>query len=185
MFLARSLSSNGQKFSTLNRYMNSTRALTSGKTTMAPKLGAISQTKPVLAANHSMSPSFPQYKKMGPSRSGPTQCSELTRYRWLNLGSSEKLKWSSRCSKYRVSYWYRSSCFGRLLLWWWGVLEVENLPRNLGARRGEMDSKEWEDDCRARMKKTIENNNTATACFAMFFTCSLLSDQLRSPLRDV
>ena len=74
---------------------------------MAENCGAISQTKPVFRANHSMSPSLPQYTKMGPSPAGPPQCSALTRYRCRNVlvrSDSEKLKWSTLCSTNLVSY---------------------------------------------------------------------------------
>ena len=70
---------------------------------------------------------------MGPRRSGPTQLSLLMRYRSGKFGSSEKLKWSSRCEKYLVSYRYCCCWFGG-----W-----ENLPRK---RRAHLE----EGDCDAR-----------------------------------
>ncbi len=90
---------------------------------------------------------------MGPRRCGPTQFSVLMRYRCGNFGCSEKLKWSSRCIKYRVSYWYCCSWFGG----------CENLPRKRGAhleegRLGGSDASDGWDDKIVMMRK--ENKRT-------------------------
>ena len=74
---------------------------TSMKTRRAPKSGTISNMKPVLVVNHSMSPSLPVYTNSGPAVGSRRQKVSLRRYFWEKTREElgVKVKWSSSCGK--------------------------------------------------------------------------------------